>query len=144
MHSSKNCPRTHYGDTTGTKMKEYNCYLLDLQGSRKCVYFPGGKMEPGETPEEALVREIREELSADIHVGKLLYTVEWDYPQFHLTMHCFMCTLVQDALHLNEHEAARWLSMADLHSVNWLPADEMLLPLIGKEMNQSYKSIDNQ
>jgi len=144
MHSSKNCPRTHYGDTTGTKMKEYNCYLLDLQGSRKCVYFPGGKMEPGETPEEALVREIREELSADIHVGKLLYTVEWDYPQFHLTMHCYMCTLVQDALHLNEHEAARWLSMADLHSVNWLPADEMLLPLIGQEMNQSYKSIDNQ
>lgn len=144
MHSSKNCPRTHYGDTTGTKMKEYNCYLLDLQGSRKCVYFPGGKMEPGETPEEALVREIREELSADIHVGKLLYTVEWDYPQFHLTMHCYMCTLVQDALHLNEHEAARWLSLADLHSVNWLPADEMLLPLIGKEMNQSYKCIDNQ
>ena len=82
--------------------------------------------------------------NADIQVGKLLYTVEWDYPQFHLTMHCFMCTLVQDALHLNEHEAARWLSMADLHSVNWLPADEMLLPLIGKEMNQSYKSIDNQ
>ena len=106
--------------------------------------FPGGKMEPGETPEEALVREIREELSADIQVGKLLYTVEWDYPRFHLTMHCFMCTLVQDALHLNEHEAARWLSMADLHSVNWLPADEMLLPLIGQEMNQSYKSIDNQ
>ncbi len=106
--------------------------------------FPGGKMEPGETPEEALVREIREELSADIHVGKLLYMVEWDYPRFHLTMHCFMCTLVQDALHLNEHEAARWLSMADLHSVNWLPADEMLLPLIGQEMNQSYKSIDNQ
>ncbi len=85
--------------------------------------FPGGKMEPGETPEEALVREIREELSADIHVGKLLYTVEWDYPQFHLTMHCYMCTLVQDALHLNEHEAARWLSMADLHSVNWLPSE---------------------
>ena len=106
--------------------------------------FPGGKMEPGETPEEALVREIREELSADIQVGKLLYTVEWDYPQSHLTMHCYMCTLVRDALHLNEHEAARWLSMADLHSVNWLPADEMLLPLIGKEMNQSYKSIDNQ
>ena len=125
-------------------MKEYNCYLLDLQDSRKCIYFPGGKMEPGETPEEALVREIREELSADIQVGKLLYTVEWDYPQFHLTMHCYMCTLVQDDLHLNEHEAARWLKMADLHSVNWLPADEMLLPLIGKEMNQSYKSIDNQ
>ena len=96
--------------------------------------FPGGKMEPGETPEEALVREIREELSADIQVGKLLYTVEWDYPQFHLTMHCYMCTLVQDALHLNEHEAARWLKADELRSVNWLPADNQLLPLIEKEL----------
>lgn len=98
--------------------------------------FPGGKMEPGETPEQALVREIHEELSADIYVGKLLYTVEWDYPKFHLTMHCFMCALIHDALHLNEHEAARWLDMTDIHSVNWLPADEILLPLIEKEISQ--------
>ena len=97
--------------------------------------FPGGKMEPDETPQEALSREILEELSAHIHVGKLLHTVEWDYPQFHLTMHCYMCTLAGEALHLNEHEAARWLSARDLHSVNWLPADEMLLPLIEKELS---------
>ena len=98
--------------------------------------FPGGKVEPGETPEQALVREIREELSAEIVVGMFLHTVEWDYPNFHLTMHCYMCSLVGDALHLNEHEAARWLGMADLHSVRWLPADEGLLPLIEKEVGK--------
>ena len=98
--------------------------------------FPGGKMEEGETPQEALKREIMEELSADIHVGKLLDTVEWDYPEFHLTMHCFMCTLSHDAMHLNEHEAAKWLNMTTLRSVKWLPADEALLPLIEKELNE--------
>ena len=98
--------------------------------------FPGGKMEEGETEQEALVREIKEELSADIHVGKLLDTVEWDYPEFHLTMHCFMCTLSHDAMHLNEHEAAKWLNMTTLHSVKWLPADEALLPVIEKEINE--------
>ena len=98
--------------------------------------FPGGKMEEGETPQEALKREIMEELSADIHVGKLLDTVEWDYPEFHLTMHCFMCTLSHDAIHLNEHEAAKWLNMTTLHSVKWLPADEALLPVIEKELNE--------
>ena len=98
--------------------------------------FPGGKMEEGETPQEALKREIKEELSADIHVGKLLDTVEWDYPEFHLTMHCFMCTLSHDAMHLNEHEAAKWLNMTTLHSVKWLPADEALLPVIEKELNE--------
>ena len=89
--------------------------------------FPGGKMEVGETPEEALVREIREELSAEISVGELLTTVEYDYPKFHLTMHCFLCTLVGEALHLNEHEAARWLTKDELDSVKWLPADEIVI-----------------
>jgi len=96
--------------------------------------FPGGKMEPGETPEEALVREIREELSTEISVDKFLHTVEYDYPQFHLTMHCYLCSLLNDALHLNEHEAARWLSAAELRSVRWLPADEGLLPMILEEL----------
>ena len=96
--------------------------------------FPGGKMEAGETPEEALVREIKEELSTDIRVDKFLYTVDYDYPLFHLTMHCYMCSLLNEALHLNEHEAARWLTADTLHSVNWLPADDLLLPLIGKEL----------
>ena len=96
--------------------------------------FPGGKVEPGETPEDALLREIREELSTDIRVDKFLYTVDYDYPTFHLTMHCYMCSLLREALHLNEHEAARWLKGEDIHSVNWLPADEILLPMIVKEL----------
>lgn len=115
-------------------MKEYNCYLIDLQDNRNCIYFPGGKMEEGESPNQALVREIQEELSTEISVDKFLHTVEWDYPKFHLTMHCFMCSLLSEALHLNEHEAARWLSRDDLRSVNWLPADEILLPMIEKEL----------
>ncbi len=92
--------------------------------------FPGGKMEAGETPQEALRREIREELDADIEIGPFLDTVEWDYPAFHLTMHCFICTLVSESLHLNEHEAASWLTGETLNSVKWLPADEGLIPKI--------------
>ena len=99
--------------------------------------FPGGKMEPGETPEAALEREIREELSADISVGALLRTVDWDYPAFHLTLHCYLCTLSSESLHLNEHEAARWLDAGSLDSVRWLPADEDLIPLIRKELTSS-------
>ena len=85
--------------------------------------FPGGKMEAGETPEEALVREIREELSAEISVDEFLCTVEYDYPQFHLTMHCYLCSLMTESLYLNEHEAAKWLMKDELDSVKWLPAD---------------------
>ena len=92
--------------------------------------FPGGKMEPGEAPEEALVREIREELNAEINVGDLIETVEWDYPAFHLTLHCYWCSLLTDAIHLNEHESARWLDAASLSSVRWLPADESLVERI--------------
>ena len=99
--------------------------------------FPGGKVEPGETPEAALVREIREELSAEICVDAFLHTVDYDYPQFHLTMHCYLCSLLGEALHLNEHEAARWLSAGTLRSVRWLPADEGLLPLIERELNKT-------
>lgn len=96
--------------------------------------FPGGKTEPGETPEAALVREIKEELSTVISVDKFLCTIDYDYPDFHLTMHCYLCSLLSEALHLNEHEAARWLGADDLFSVNWLPADLQLLPLIAKEL----------
>ena len=92
--------------------------------------FPGGKIEAGECLQEALVREIREELDAEIEVGELIETVEWDYPAFHLTMHCFVCSLVSESMHLNEHEASAWLTRETLHSVKWLPADEGLIQKI--------------
>ena len=98
--------------------------------------FPGGKMEPGESPQEALKREIREELEAEITVGQLLETVEWDYPAFHLTMHCFVCSLISEDMHLNEHEAAAWLTKETLHTVKWLPADEGLIPKIASILEE--------
>ena len=96
--------------------------------------FPGGKIEPGECPQEALKREIKEELDADIAVGDLLDTVEWDYPTFHLTMHCYVCTLESESLNLNEHSDAAWLTKETLDSVQWLPADLVLLEKIARRL----------
>ena len=92
--------------------------------------FPGGKIEQGESPEEALIREIREELDVDIRVGRLLETVEYDYPNFHLTMHCFICELLSEEIVLKEHEDAKWLEEDELDSVDWLPADVSLIDKI--------------
>ncbi|CCY34491.1 mutator mutT protein [Alistipes sp. CAG:831] len=94
--------------------------------------FPGGKMEAGESREEALRREIREELDTEINIGKLLCTVEYDYPAFHLTMHCYLCSVVSGTLVLKEHESARWLPAEALESVDWLPADIQIIPIIRK------------
>ena len=92
--------------------------------------FPGGKMEPGESPEEALKREIWEELETRIVVEGLVTTIEYDYPTFHLTMHCFWCHVESGSLTLKEHEAARWLQAHELDSVDWLPADKSVIDLI--------------
>ena len=89
--------------------------------------FPGGKMELGESAEEALRREIWEELETRIVIERLVTTVEWDYPAFHLTMHCYWCHVESGSLTLKEHEAARWLSTDELESVKWLPADLQIL-----------------
>lgn len=89
--------------------------------------FPGGKMEPGESAEEALHREIMEELDAKIGIVRKIDTVEHDYPDFHITLHCFLCDLLEKHMELKEHEAARWLSAGQLDSVRWLPADMSLI-----------------
>ena len=96
--------------------------------------FPGGKIEPGETPEVALVREIKEELDTEVKVGELICTIEYDYPTFHLSMDCFWCEVVKGELVLKEAEAARWLTKEQLYEVNWLPADISLIEIIEKSL----------
>ena len=96
--------------------------------------FPGGKIEEGETPQQALVRESQEELDTEVEVGDLLGTVEYDYPTFHLSMQCFLCKIKSGSLNLKEHEAARWLAEDELDSVDWLPADIEVLDWIRREI----------
>ncbi|MBP5328898.1 MAG: (deoxy)nucleoside triphosphate pyrophosphohydrolase [Spirochaetaceae bacterium] len=93
---------------------------------------PGGKIEPNETPEQCIVREIREELATEVKAERVLGVVDYDYPNFHLTMHCILCTIVSGDLKLLEHEAAKWVTKETLRSVDWLPADQLILDKIEK------------
>lgn len=103
----------------------------DLKGGWE---FPGGKIEEGETPEQALEREIREELDTEVRVGELIDTIEFDYPNFHLSMDCFWCEILRGDLELKEHEAAKWLTKEKLYSVEWLPADVGLIEKIKEKI----------
>lgn len=110
----------------------------DLKGGWE---FPGGKVEPGETPQQALKREIMEELSTEIKVGELIDTIEYDYPTFHLSMDCFWAEVITGRLELKEAEAAKWLTKDQLESVAWLPADITLIDKIRQYMNEDGEDI---
>ena len=116
------------GDRVFATQRGYGDYKDDWE-------FPGGKLEPGETAREALVREIREELEARIEVGEQITTVEYDYPGFHLSMDCFWAAVAEGELVLREHEAARWLGKDELETVPWLPADRELLARIREALD---------
>ena len=103
--------------------------------------FPGGKVEADESPEDALKREIREELATEIEAERFITTVEWDYPSFHLSMRCYLCSIVSGSLTLLEHEAAAWLDREHLYDVDWLPADRGLIPEIEALLNERNSQI---
>ena len=125
--------KKHFEVVAAVIKKDNKIFCCQRGPKGECAFkweFPGGKIEPGETKEEALVREIKEELDTEVEIIELLDTVEYDYPNFHLSMDCFICNIKSGDLVLKEHEAAQWLTKETLDSVNWLPADLGLIDKI--------------